>query len=92
MVLSLNCCCINLVIFRICADKPDIGNAVLVNNNNQTVAIALVVEHHPVVCQKTGALVGVFDIGWRFPIRSMGIMVPGLQWQAAIRMLFPEGA
>lgn len=85
MILSLNYRRVSLVIFGMGADKTDINNFVLINDHNhQPVTIAFDVEHHPVICQKTGIMMRRFDVGGSFPIGSTHAVIPDFQRYLAI--------
>jgi len=59
-------------------DKADENNAGFVSDgNDQTIFIALDVEHYTVVSDDAGVSVNLFDIGWVFPISVFGICIPG---------------
>jgi hypothetical protein len=64
----------------------------ILDNDNNSIGIASYVENGSVVWQKTGCLIGCFDIRRGFPVCVFDIEIPGLQSLLRVGMFFPEFA
>ncbi|MDQ5909346.1 MAG: hypothetical protein QG599_1441 [Pseudomonadota bacterium] len=58
-------------------DKQDAG--VVAHGDDQSIVIALNVEHDPVVGQETGGTVHGLDVGRRMPVGPPGLGIPAAQ-------------
>ena len=73
------------------ADEPDEYHApVVVHRRDQTVIVALDVEHGAVVRDHAGVPVRSLDFHWVPPIRAACQRVPGTQRDFGVWVLFPE--
>jgi hypothetical protein len=82
---------IDPIILCMGSDKPDINQAMSVNNHdNHKGLIALDIENDPVIRNKAGIAVKRFDIRRAIPSGAFHIMKPGLQGNGSIRVFLPE--
>ena len=60
------------------------------NEDNQPVVMNFNVEHHTLIGNERGVSVSCLDIRGRFPVRSAGQGILGLERDLRVRVLFPE--
>ncbi len=72
-------------------DKSNVDNAKFIaDNNHNAISVPFDVENNPVVGDKAGIPIYLFDFCWRSPIGLLDICVPGLQCLSSIGVLFPK--
>src|SRR5690606_9259592 len=76
-------------VLSMCTHPLNPDNTVLVTYlNHQAVVITLDIKYDPVVVEKVGTAVAVFNVLWCFPVGRPGLMKPGVQRTFDVGMLF----
>src|SRR3990172_6438845 len=87
----LNLLCVDLVILRVRAKKPDISQLKFVpNSHNQPIGVSLDVEHDTIISKNASCPVFGFDVLGAFPSSLLHLGIPCPQRTLCIRMFLPE--
>jgi len=71
---------VHAIILTVGPDKADVNNpSGVVDRYNQSVIVALDVEHHPVGPDVAGIPVDRLDLAWAAPLGALDIVKPGPQ-------------
>src|SRR5229473_416531 len=84
---------IDFVVFVVRSDESDIDHAVrIVDPHNQSIVVALNIEHHATALKDACAPVLLLHLCWSVPIFLLDFAIPSLQRLFGLRKLLPEDA